>query len=170
MPADDVHKYYNHFLGSSKGNTATPLIYSRKGQKGAGLGSFLASIFRKVFPFIKSGAKAMGEEFLKSGVGVVSDNFRGKKLRDSLRDRVREAGTNLSERAASKVESMLGGGIKRRRSRPRKQSTRRRGKKRTSGKVSKKGSKKKVTRSKAKTLKKKISKKRSKKKKCDIFC
>jgi hypothetical protein len=170
MPADDVHKYYNYFLGSSKGNTATPLIYSRHGQKGAGLGSFLASIFRKVFPFIKSGAKAMGEEFLKSGVGVVSDNFRGKKLRDSLRDRVREAGTNLSDRAANKVESMLGGGIKRRRPSPRKQSTSRRGKKRTSGRVGEKRSEKRRPASKAKALKKKVSKKRSKKKKCDIFC
>lgn len=173
MPADDVHKYYTHFLGSSKGSNATPFIYSGKGQKGAGLGSFLASVFRKVFPFIKSGAKALGEEFLKGGVGVVKDNFRGKSLRDSLRERVREAGNSLSERAAKKVDTMMGGGIKSRKRRRNKQSTSNRRKKRTTKTVRNKKTrkpKKKRAKGKAKGLKRKVTQKRSKKKKFDIFC
>jgi hypothetical protein len=182
-PSKHVDKFYAHYLGASKGFHATPYISTGRSQKGAGLGSFLANVFRQVFPYIKSGAKAFGEEFLKSGVGVLQDNFKGKTLKDSLRDRVREAGNNLSERASKKVESMAGGGgavIKRRRKRRSKHSATNSRKKRTSTKKKRKApkrTKKKTKRRtkasglKNKTAKKRISRKKKKRSpKKDIFC
>jgi len=141
----------------------------------------LASIFRKIFPYIKSGARAFGEEVLTSGVGVLKDNLNGRPLKESLKARVTEAGHNLTNRAANKIETMVGsGGLKRRRRRRRTQSRAGVATKRMRASVKK--NKKKTTRrkkapSKARKLKRRVRskkqkprKRRSKKAAKDIFC
>jgi hypothetical protein len=87
--------------------------YRGTGQKGDGLGSFLGGLFRRIFPLLKSGAKALGTQTLTSGIHLLRDVITGKPLKDSVRERVTEAGQNLTAKAARKVESMVGSGYKR---------------------------------------------------------
>jgi len=179
---DEVQRFYKYYLGQAEGNASPDIYHSFRGQKGAGLGSFLASIFRRVFPYIKSGAKAVGEELYKSGVGVLRDNLEGKSMKASLKQRVHQAGTNLTDRAARKVEAMMGNGLSTRRRRRKAQSTRSSGKRRVNAKRRRKRpvKKRKTTvrrkRTKVSTLKRvvkakkrHVKRKRGRKNK-DIFC
>jgi len=84
-------------------------------QKGAGLGSFLASLYRRVMPYISSGAKALGSELLNSGVNILRDGINNKNLKESIGTHLTSAGKNLGEKASSSVQSMLGLGYKRKR-------------------------------------------------------
>jgi hypothetical protein len=87
--------------------------YRGSSQKGDGLGSFLGGLFRRIFPLLKSGVKTLGTEALSSGIHLLRDVITGKPLKDSVRQRVTEAGTNLTAKAARKVESMVRSGYKR---------------------------------------------------------
>lgn len=107
--------------------------------KGDGLGSFLGNLFRRIFPLLSSGAKVVGQEALSTGVGLLKDALNGRSLKESMYDRVSQAGKNLSEKAAKKMEGMVGNGYKRRK-RKRKSQSRAASKRR---KVSKKPRKKK---------------------------
>lgn len=81
-------------------------------QKGAGLGDFFANAFRKFFPYLKNGAKAVGGQLLNTGIGLLRDTINGKNLRDSMRERVTSAGKDLTERAATSLGNMVGSGLK----------------------------------------------------------
>lgn len=90
-------------------------------QTGHGLGNFLASMFRSVFPYVRSGFKALKDEVLTGGLGVLSDAVRRVPMQESLTNRVRNMGHGLTERAVRKVSNMTGsseqkGGRKRKRS------------------------------------------------------
>jgi hypothetical protein len=97
--------------------------YHTSSQKGDGLGSFLGGIFRKIFPLFKSGVGAVGKEALATGVNLLKDVISGRSMKDSVRDRVFQAGTNLSEKAANKMKSMVGSGYKRRKRKRKRQSS-----------------------------------------------
>jgi len=177
MDAHNVQQLYDYYLQSAQGKIPTTFATTGRGQRGNGIGSFLAGLFRKVFPFIKNGAKAVGRELLTSGFEVVKDNLKGVSLKDSLKKRVREAGGNLTERAATKIDSMVGNGIKRRR-RPSKSHsssgsrTKRTRKRKSKKRKLKKATQKKKPAKKSRRLKKKVAGKRKKKRitKCfDIF-
>jgi hypothetical protein len=91
-------------------------------QKGDGLGQFLGGLFRRIFPLLSSGAKALGREAFSTGVGLLKDAMNGRPIKESVRERVAQAGTNLTNKAATKMESMVGNGYKRKRGRKRSQS------------------------------------------------
>lgn len=84
-------------------------------QKGHGIGSFLGGLFRRILPLLKRGATAVGREALRSGVNVVGDVLeRDIPIRDSIRARARESGTNLKRKAEEKLETLMtGSGYKR---------------------------------------------------------
>jgi hypothetical protein len=98
-----LNQAQGHYGGSYHGIT----------QKGDGLGSFLGGLFRRIFPLLSSGAKAVGREALSTGVGLLKDAMNGRSLKESVFDRVTQAGTNLTNKAAKKMESMVGNGYKR---------------------------------------------------------
>ena len=83
----------NYFAGSSS-------------QKGAGIGSVLAGLFRNIFPFLKEGAASVGREALRAGSHILADAATGGvPLKNSVRQHFSEAGRNL-------VNKMRGNGIK----------------------------------------------------------
>jgi hypothetical protein len=167
----EVQRYYHYYNAQSHGNTLGNFYTSQRGQKGAGLGSFLAQVFRKVFPFIKSGASALGKELLQSGIGVFQDNFKGIPLKESVKGRMTEAGNNLTRRAANKVESMMtGNGVKKRRKRRSNQSAGGTRRKRIAKRKTKPKRKSVSKKKKKKPVKKgRVTKKKSQKGKKDIF-
>jgi hypothetical protein len=91
-------------------------------QKGDGLGQFLGGLFRRIFPLLSSGAKALGREAFSTGVGLLKDAMNGRPMKESMRERVTQAGSNLTTKAATKMESMVGNGYKKRKRKPRSQS------------------------------------------------
>ncbi|KAF4520552.1 hypothetical protein B566_EDAN008751 [Ephemera danica] len=112
----DISDEQNNSLSFAFG-ISTIVLHFRKVtnriQKGEGLGSFLSNIFRTVLPLFKSGAKAVGKQALSTGVGLLKDALNGKPVKESFRNRVTEAGQNLTNKAATKVEQMVGNGYKR---------------------------------------------------------
>ena len=81
------------------------------GQKGRGLGNFFGSIFRSVYPYIKSGFSALTGELLKGGVGLLEDTVRQVPIKESITNRVQTFGKNLTDRA---VKTMTGSGLRKR--------------------------------------------------------
>lgn len=110
---NDIEKYYNYYAAQASGVNGS--FQNPRYQKGNGLGSFLSSVFRRVLPYIKSGAQALGGELLNSGVNVLRDAINNKDPKESIRTNLATAGQNLGSRAANKVTKMLGMGNKRRR-------------------------------------------------------
>lgn len=79
-------------------------------QRGHGIGSFLGGLFRRVLPFLKSGAKAVGKEALKSGLNIAHDVLdHGVTLKEAARDRLRESGRNLKRKAQEKLDDVMRG-------------------------------------------------------------
>jgi hypothetical protein len=134
----DVDKYLNFYINRGEGRGLGGNFKNLRVQRGDGLGSILAGAFRRIFPLIKSGAKFFGSELLDTGIGILRDNIAGKNMKESVRSRVTAAGTNLTNKAASKLESMVGSGLKAKKKRKRCQSKRNTRKKTTSRKKKKK--------------------------------
>lgn len=97
--------YYTHQTGSGlnyyQGTTF---------QKGYGFGGLFRSLFRAAVPLFKSGAKAVGKQLFHTGVDVLNDISQGDNIKTAAKRRFREAGKNLTDKAAVKVKSMIGSG------------------------------------------------------------
>lgn len=91
-------------------------------QRGHGLGSFFARLFRSILPVAKrvgkSALKNVGKEALSLGANVAGDLVKGKQFKDSVEEHGREAAGNLLQRAGRTVKrrktGQSGGGIGRR--------------------------------------------------------
>jgi hypothetical protein len=118
--ADNYTQYY---LRQAEGH-GVPAEVFRYTQKGAGIGSYLGGLFRRVFPLLRSGVKAVGKEALSTGVNLLKDVFGGRSLGESVGARVTEAGTNLSRKVGTKLQGMVGSGYKMRKRKRRAQSKR----------------------------------------------
>jgi hypothetical protein len=152
----DAEKYIKYYHDQSLG-VGGGFRHSRT-QKGMGVGSFLSSLFRRIAPYLYRGAKAVGGELLSTGANILKDRINNKDVKESLDTHFGNAGKNLSKKASTSVQSMLGMGYKRKRVAARSQSR--------AGKRSRKTVKKKPSR--PKKAPKKPSK-NSNRKKRDIF-
>jgi len=76
-----------------------PFFARAQQQKGYGLGGVLASTGRAVLPLVKSGARAIGREALRSGMQFTSDVLESKNLKPAAVQRAKQAGSNLLKRA-----------------------------------------------------------------------
>lgn len=158
-PHADLSTYY---MLQARGIEEGGIYKTGRIQKGEGLGSFLGALFRRVVPLFTSGAKVVGKQALSTGVEILKDALQGRAIKESVRERVTQAGTNLSEKAANKLQSMVGNGIRKRKRRTKVQS----GPRRKRRKVSR-PKKRKVTKRRRKTKKGRVTKRRSKQR--DIF-
>lgn len=114
MDSHAVTQYYLRQAGGALDDRDFIVFRGKRYQKGSGLFSALGGLFRTVLPFLKSGAKAVGKEALKIGANVLSDvAASGKAPKESLKSRLKEAGSNLKRKADEKIDSMLGSGMKR---------------------------------------------------------
>ena len=89
--------YYLHQVGHGG-----PYFSGSAYQKGYGLGGIFSSIAKTVLPLVKSGAKAIGKQVLRSGVGFASDVLEGKNAKQAAIDRAKSAGSNLLKVAVRK--------------------------------------------------------------------
>ena len=94
----DAKAYENYYLQQTGGS----FFSGPRFQKGYGLGNVFSSIGKNFMPLIKTGAKAIGKQFLKSGVGFVSDVLAGKNAKQAAIDQAKKAGTNLLQKVTRK--------------------------------------------------------------------
>ena len=109
--ADSIADYYLQQAGKGANfyYQGAPL------QRGYGLGSIFSALFRSAVPLIKNGANAEGLQLMRSGADFANDLVQGIDLKTAARQRAREAGRSLTDKAATKLRSMLGGKNKRKR-------------------------------------------------------
>jgi hypothetical protein len=93
MAQSDVDNYYQN---QASGYYSGPMV-----QRGHGLGGLFSSLFRTIAPMIapvlKSGAKAVAREALRTGTQIASDYISGDKI--SAATRTSEAAKRLARRA-----------------------------------------------------------------------
>ena len=70
-------------------------------QRGYGLGNIFASLGKAILPLVKSGAKAIGKQALKSGVAFASDVLAGKNVKQAALERTKQAGSTLWRQATA---------------------------------------------------------------------
>ena len=70
-------------------------------QRGYGLGNIFASLGKAILPLVKSGAKAIGKQALKSGVAFASDVLAGKNVKQAALERTKQAGSTLLRQATA---------------------------------------------------------------------
>ena len=83
-------------------------------QRGHGIGSLFRGLFRFAMPLLKHGAKAVGRQALQTGIQVAGDMLENRPVKESIRARVREAGSTLKTKAENKMTQLLAGSGKRR--------------------------------------------------------
>ena len=87
MEKDLLLRYYAQQAGSGIGPIYSGPLY----QSGHGIGSFLAKIYRTVSPYLKSGAKKIGREVLRTGTDIINDIDNEIPIKDALKTRSKEA-------------------------------------------------------------------------------
>ena len=115
-------RYYDEQIGGGGG---VKYVYSGSTyQRGRGVGSWLGGLFRKILPYIASGAKAVGKEAVRAGINVLDDVANNDtSFKESFKYRARESGKNLQRKASKKISEMMkGSGYKSRAARRRRQS------------------------------------------------
>ena len=70
-------------------------------QRGYGLGNIFASLGKAILPLVKSGAKAIGKQALKSGVAFASDVLAGKNVKQAALERTKQAGSTFLRQATA---------------------------------------------------------------------
>lgn len=86
-------------------------------QRGHGIGGLFRSFFRAAVPLFKSGAKAVGKQLFNSGVELLNDVTHGGDFKEAAKKRLKEAGQQLTDKAAVKMKTMIGSGRYKRRKR-----------------------------------------------------
>jgi hypothetical protein len=111
----DYQHYLEYYQNQALGRCTGGISKRPRSQKGEGIGSFLSSIFSRVFPYLKNGVKAAGSELLSTGVGLLKDFLNNNDMKESVQSRLKTAGKNLGEKTAASVNDMMGMGYKRKR-------------------------------------------------------
>ena len=93
---------YEHYYLNQVGRGGTYFSGSRYQSGYGGLSGIFNAISKTVMPLLKSGAKAIGKQALKSGVGFASDVLQGKNMKQAAIDRAKAAGSNLLQRAVKR--------------------------------------------------------------------
>ena len=84
---DASRSMYENYYVSQSGN-GMPIFEGHRGQRGHGLGSMLAGLFRGAIPMLKRGLAIFGKQALRTGLEVANDVADGRDWRDSARQHV----------------------------------------------------------------------------------
>ncbi len=73
---------------SNQAGRGMPIFIGTRGQRGHGLGSMLAGLFRRAVPMLKRGLSIFGRQALKTGLNVANDVADGQNWKESARKRL----------------------------------------------------------------------------------
>ncbi|CAB0044380.1 unnamed protein product [Trichogramma brassicae] len=103
---------YDQIIQYGQGDSGIGSIYagSRYQRGHGGIGCFLAGLFRRVLPVLRSGAKFLGKETLRTGLNIANDmSSQNIPFKESFRSRVKETGESLKRRAEEKLDTLMAG-------------------------------------------------------------
>lgn len=108
MHSSDIYSQY--YLSQAGFGGIGNVYQGTRIQRGYGLGGFFASMFRSALPMLKQGAKAAGKALFKTGLDVATDALSGANIKQSARERFRQTGHLLANRAVDHLKSQVGSG------------------------------------------------------------
>ncbi|GFX60082.1 uncharacterized protein F54H12.2 [Trichonephila clavipes] len=82
VPYNCCTKQFEDYYISQTGN-GLPYYAGQSFQKGYGIGGWFKRLFRTALPFLKSGAKSVGKEVLKTSTQIANDMLEGQSFPDS---------------------------------------------------------------------------------------
>lgn len=101
---DPYLAYYKNQLGGGVSAVYRGSPY----QRGHGIGSFLGGLFRTITPLLKSGAKAVGKEALRTGINVLSDVVgTNVPVKHVISNRMQEFTGSLKRKADNKLNNVI---------------------------------------------------------------
>ncbi|GFT50324.1 uncharacterized protein F54H12.2 [Trichonephila clavipes] len=106
VPYNCCTKQFEDYYISQTGN-GLPYYAGQSFQKGYGIGGWFKRLFRTALPFLKSGAKSVGKEVLKTSTQIANDMLEGQSFPESARQRTNETGKKLIKKA----DEMIGRGV-----------------------------------------------------------
>jgi hypothetical protein len=71
--------YVEYYTRQQKGGDL-PAFFGARYQRGHGIGSILAGLFRRVLPYLRANAKNLGVGALKTGMQIADDMLQGQKF------------------------------------------------------------------------------------------
>jgi hypothetical protein len=81
--------YIEYYTRQQKGGDLPAFVGARY-QRGHGIGSILAGLFRRVLPYLRANAKNLGVGALKTGMQIADDMLQGQKFSESAKQRIPE--------------------------------------------------------------------------------
>ena len=96
--------YENYYL--SQVGSGGPYYSGAQFQRGYGLSNIFSSIGKTILPLLKTTAKTVGRQALKSGVAFASDVINGQNAKQAAINRAKEAGSTLLNNAIRKRKKM----------------------------------------------------------------
>lgn len=105
-----LEQYYLAQAGTGGSFYSGPIYQRGAGslQRGAGIGSFLGGLIRRILPILRKGTIAVGKEVINSGSNFMTDIGNNVDPKTALKKRSAEAVSNLTKKV------MQGSGYKRR--------------------------------------------------------
>ncbi|HBK82591.1 MAG TPA: hypothetical protein DDZ41_03195 [Flavobacterium sp.] len=86
-----------------------PRVY----QRGRGVGSIFSSIWKFLQPILRKGATFASKELIETGSDILSGMANQKPVNTIIADRSIQLVDKLRDKAAEKIKSMAGAGVKR---------------------------------------------------------
>lgn len=94
-------QFWQHYINQQGSGDLGSFFQGDPYQRGSGIGSIFRSLWRGLAPILKSGAKAVGKQALRSGAQLIGDVARGESFLPALEARGREAVGDLADKAAA---------------------------------------------------------------------
>ena len=106
-------RLFEDYYVNQAGNGYNPVFVGSRIQRGHGIGSIFSGLFKAAAPLLKRGAKAIGKQALSTGMELASDLIEGKNFKTAAKSRLKRAGSNLINEAASSIGRPPGKRVKR---------------------------------------------------------
>ena len=101
---------YDNYQRGGGGRAINSVYVGSRYQRGHGFGGFLGGLLRSVLPYLKSGARFVGKEALKTGIIVIEDiENKGVGFNEALKERSKESIKNLKRKAVEKMGDIMQG-------------------------------------------------------------
>lgn len=108
MAASIAHYYANQSGGSLHSIGHIYRSPQSRYQRGYGIGSFLANVYRVLRPFALQGLNSLSEQSLKTSKNIVQDLKDNKPLSEIVRNRSKEAVLDLTEQGIDGLRKKMG--------------------------------------------------------------
>ena len=108
---DASRDLYEQYYSQQNGGSDFPVHVGVYRQRGHGIGSVFASLYRRILPFIKS----LAPQVLRTGAEIIDDVSKGKTWKQAAKDAAKSRLPETLTKAAFGENSQSGSGLHRKR-------------------------------------------------------